>query len=175
MSLSRYNALSTRMLIALLPALAAIHNLEEYAGFEGFARRHGLPVSRRQLQVALGAATLLPLALTLLALRSPKQSRMMQYGLVPPAAFAVNAISHIGLSLGFREYAPGTATALLFNVPYAIAVYRRAVADGYLTPRQCRAVLWWGATLMAPSAAVLQAVGWLLTRQLKREQTPGND
>jgi hypothetical protein len=175
MSVSCRKAIPTRALIALLPMLAAIHNLEEYVEFEDFARRHGIPVSRRQIQVALGAATLLPLALTLLALCSPKQSRMMQYGLVPPAAFAVNAISHIGLSLGFREYAPGTATALLFNVPYAIAVYRRALTDGYLTPRQCRAVLWWGAALMAPGAAVLQAVGWLLARQFKTSRTPRND
>jgi len=36
--------MSLRMLIRLMPLPAAVHNLEEYAGFEEYARRHGMQI-----------------------------------------------------------------------------------------------------------------------------------
>src|SRR5688572_10678405 len=99
---SDHSPIPMRTLIAALPVLVALHNFEEYLGFVEFARRHGIAVSRRQIQIALGAATLLPLASTILALRSPRQSRMMRWNLALPAIFAVNAAALVGQCLFFR-------------------------------------------------------------------------
>jgi hypothetical protein len=153
-----------RTLIAALPVLVALHNLEEYLGFVEFARRHGIPLSRRQIQIALGAATLLPLASTILALRSPRQSRMMRWNLTLPAIFAVNATAHAGQCLFFRDYAPGVLMAVAFNLPYAAYLYQRAIAEGYLTLAQRRTAWRWSAVLMLLGVLLLQGLGWLLAR-----------
>jgi hypothetical protein len=146
----------------------ALHNLEEYAGFEQYAARRGLRVTRPQLQIALALATLLPWVLLRAARRSPPQSRRMVAGFLAPATFAVNAVGHAGQTLAFRDYSPGTATAVGLNLPLALVLYREAHRSGALTPRQIRQTLGWGALLMIPGAALLQGSGWLGARWLRR-------
>src|SRR5262249_60804109 len=94
-----------RRWLAILPVVVALHNLEEYLGFEAYAERRRLRVTRPQLQIALSLATVLPLALMLLARQSPKQSQRMVVGFFVPALFAASDASHVGP----RRVAPATS------------------------------------------------------------------
>jgi hypothetical protein len=149
-----------RLLLGLLPLAIALHNLEEYRGFEAYARGRGLAVTRRQLQVALFLATLLPALLTLLSFSSRKQSAGMVSGLTVPAIFAANVASHVGQTLVWGDYSPGALTGVGLNLPLAAIIYCRAVREGYLTRSQLKRVIIWGSLLMAPAAALLQVIGW---------------
>jgi hypothetical protein len=153
-----------------MPLVVAIHNFEEYLGFEAYASRRGLRVTLPQLQIALILATVLPLSLILLARHSPKQSRRMVLGFLVPAIFATNAVSHVGQTIFFRDYAPGTATAVALNVPFALVLYRDALRMGYLTPQQAHQTLVWGSLVMAPSAVILQGIGAIGARLLQQKR-----
>lgn len=150
-----------RRWLAILPVVVALHNLEEYLGFEAYAERRGLHVTRPQLQIALSLATVLPLALILLARHSPKQSQRMVVGFFVPAIFAANALSHVGQTLIFRDYSPGTATAVGLNVPVALLLYVHALRGGYLTAQQARQTVVWGTLAMAAGTMMLQGIGWI--------------
>ena len=45
------------------------------------------------------------------------------------------ALPHVLATLIMRSYAPGTATAVLFNLPVTVALLRRALMDGYIDSR----------------------------------------
>lgn len=156
----------TDRLLALLPALMAVHNLEEYFGMEGYARRRHLSASRRQIQIALGLATLLPAVAASLAVRSPARSRRKLAGLALPGLMLANTVSHVGQTLAFRDRSPGTWTALGLYLPFSLYLANQAVRDGHLTRRERRRAMGLGAALMAPSALVLQGLGWLVDHLL---------
>ena len=156
----------TDRLLALVPALMTVHNLEEYLGMERYARRRGLPVGRRQVQIALGLATLLPAVLAVVAAVSPRGSRRKKAGLILPGLMLANAASHAGQTLIFHDRSPGTITALGLYIPFGLWLAERAVDEGYLTPAGRRQVLGLGALLMAPATILVQGLGWLGERLL---------
>lgn len=157
---------SLRRWLGVMPVVIAMHNLEEYLGFEPYAARRGLRVTQLQLQIALSLATVLPLVLILRACHSAKQSQRMVVGFLVPAIFAANAVSHVAQTIAFRDYAPGTVTAVGLNVPVALILYQQALRTGSLTPQQARQTLIWGTLAMGPCAMLLQSIGWLGARLL---------
>ncbi len=150
-----------RAIASLTPLVVAIHNLEEYPRLVPYARRHGIHVDYTSVGIAVGLATLLPIPVTIFGVRGPKQSRRMQLVLLTPAILAVNAASHVGQTLVFQDYSPGTISAVALNIPFAIYLFRRACRENYLSQAQLRRTLILGAALMGPLALVLQLIGRL--------------
>lgn len=75
-------------------------------------------------------------------------------------------VPHLAASLALRRYMPGTATAVLFNLPLGGLFLYRALSEGYVQPS---AFAWVGpltALAIAASIPVLFALGrWLWPRQ----------
>jgi hypothetical protein len=156
----------TNRLLLLMPVAMLLHNVEEYFGMERYARRRRLAPSRRQIQIALGLATVLPTAIAGLAVCSPRGSRRKLLGLALPGAMLANTASHLGQTLLFHDRSPGTYTALGLVAPLSLYLEEQSVRDGYLTHRERWRIMGIGAAVMLPSVLVLQGLGWLANRLL---------
>jgi hypothetical protein len=75
-------------------------------------------------------------------------------------AMLVNVVfPHLAATFGLRRYAPGTATAVLFNLPVTALLLQQAFAEGRIEPNT---FLWAGpltAIVIAMSIPVLFAAG----------------
>lgn len=154
--------------LGLIPVLVALHNAEEYPRIVPYARRHGVQIGKTQMLVAVLLVTLLPIPITARATRGASASWDRILSLAVPAALFVNALGHLGQTLWLRDYWPGTITGIGLNAPFALYLYRRAAAEGYLSTRQLAVAAALGAALMAPVALVAQTVGMVTSRWLRR-------
>ena len=149
------------------PLSVLIHNLEEYPRIVDYAQRHGLAINRRQMGIAVALATILPVLFIAPAIMRPTSRRRLQLALVMPASMAVNAGTHLAQTIVLRDYSPGTITGITMNVPVAVLLYRQAMHDGVLTPRELRQAAVAGASLMVPVTFVLLLIGWGIDRALQ--------
>ncbi|KAB8145889.1 HXXEE domain-containing protein [Chloroflexia bacterium SDU3-3] len=148
-----------RPLLWAVPLSILIHNIEEFPQIVPYAQRHGVPIRMRPMGIAVALATLLPLPLTMAAVRRPSNRRLRQAAMASAALMACNAAAHLAQTIALRERSPGAVTGLCVNLPLAVAFYRRAIACGYLAPREARRAALVGVALMAPAALILQLVG----------------
>ncbi len=118
--------------------------------------------------VAIILVTLLPFPVTVAATRSPKGSLRLVLGLALPAALFVNALGHLGQTIFYRDYSPGTATGLGVNVPLAVYLYQRASREGQLSARQLRQAAALGTVLLFPVVLAAQAIGRLVDHYRKQ-------
>jgi hypothetical protein len=160
---------SFRRLLWCIPLSILIHNLEEYPKIVTYAHQHGIAIKRRQMGIAVALATLLPIPITAIATRSPSTPLRLQIVLAIPALMAINAATHLAQTIILKDYSPGTLTGVSINLPLAAYLYQRALCEGILTPREARQAIIAGATLMAPTALLLQLLGWIIDRALPRE------
>ncbi len=72
---------------------------------------------------------------------------------------------HIFASLALRSYMPGTATAVLLNLPLGCLFLYRALSEGFLEPRTFVWVAPLTATGMLASIPILFALGRWLFRE----------
>lgn len=155
-----------RKALWLTPVAMVAHNAEEYPAIVDYANRHGWRMSRTQMLVAIVLVTLLPFPITAAASRSQKGGFRLILGLALPAALFVNALGHLGQTIFYRDYSPGTATGLGVNVPLAVYLYRRASHEGQLSDRQLRHAAALGTVMLFPVVFAAQAIGRLVdTRQ----------
>jgi len=77
-------------------------------------------------------AVLLPaiVAAGVLPWRAPQTPRHLEFAAVSAAAFVGNSVFHVLASLRWREYSPGTASAVTLVAPSAIATLRQVRRDG---------------------------------------------
>jgi hypothetical protein len=123
-------------LSGLFVAAVTAHNLEEAVWLPAWSRYAGKwhpEVTSFQFRFAVGVLTALAALAALLAVLQGKASAgaylLSGYAL----AMALNAaFPHLLASLAMRRYMPGTATALLLNLPIAIALIRTALDEGYI-------------------------------------------
>jgi hypothetical protein len=153
-------------LLWAIPLSILVHNLEEYPRIVAYARRHGVPIRRRPMGIAVALATVLPLPVTAAAVRRIPSRGWLQLALAIPALMAANGAMHLGQTIALRDYSPGTVTGVAINIPLAIGLYRRAARERWLAPGELRRAALLGAAAMAPLALLLQALGWLLDRVL---------
>ena len=165
---SHQHTRSFALLLWSIPLSVLIHNLEEYPRIVAYARRHGVPLNRRQMGIAFALATVLPLPITAAATKRPT-TRRLHLALAIPALMAANAGTHLAQTLVLRDYSPGVITGVGVNVPLACYLYVRTMRERRLTPRELRHAALLGAGLMAPAALVLQIIGWSIDRALPRD------
>jgi hypothetical protein len=158
-----------RTIVWLGPLAGIVHNLEEFPAIVEYGQRHlssfGIAFpSARELLPAVVLADVLPLLAALLAVTGPRGSwRWLPLFVVQAGIFA-NAFSHIGQTLVFRDYSPGTITAVVLSIPINGYLFRRAYAEGWLSLRQLGAAGALGAVGMPPAILGLQTLGRFLAR-----------
>jgi hypothetical protein len=107
-----------------------LHFLEEYAldirtWLQGVLQ---VPVTWEQCHLVNVAVTLIAIGGAVIGWRSPTLSLIM------PAIVIVNALFfHLGFSIIWRSYSPGTVSALLLFLPAGLWCYIGAHRDGVLT------------------------------------------
>jgi len=109
-----------------------LHFLEEFAldirtWLQGVLQ---VPVTWEQCHLVNAAVTLTAIGGAVIGWRKPELSLIM------PAIVIVNAIFfHLGFSIIWRSYSPGTLSALLLFLPACLWCYIGAHRDGVLTRR----------------------------------------
>ena len=124
------------ILVLLFPIVLAIHNLDEYARYEGFVsayhpRLAAKPTTRPAI---FWAATALTVAAAVICLAAfIWETPVLLVGTkVLICALLLNAVSHCLLSLKRRRVLPGTRSACFIVLPYgvvALIVMRTSVGD----------------------------------------------
>ena len=115
-----------------------MHNLEEAiwlpAWSEGAGKWHAR-VGAREFRFAVTALTVLAWGVALSAHLGGRES-VGAYLLAGYAlAMLLNVVApHLVATAFTRSYAPGTATAVLFNLPACALVLQAALRDGYVRP-----------------------------------------
>jgi hypothetical protein len=145
--------MTRRQLVLVVPALLTVHNLEEALTFQRW-----LPViearvpitlqpwiqeiSPESLQGALLVVTLVPWALALWCARRPSNAVAIWFILLIQTVVALNACWHVLVAgIILRGYSPGLVTAVALNVPFSMALLRRATRERWCSPRALMALL----------------------------------
>lgn len=152
----------------MIPLAILIHNIEEYPRIVTFAQRHGIPIRRRPVGIAVALATVLPFPLVYAAIRHPHNRRYRQAALALSALMAANAGTHLAQTVLLRDYSPGTITGLGLNLPLALWLYRTTAREQALMAHELRQAALLGPGMMGPAALLLQLVGWGIDRLLPR-------
>ena len=160
----------------LLPVVVALHNAEEFALYGRFpgACQPRLPAPLTTRAVVGGAMILVTVAAAVLAWAAYHAEDGYAHTAVRVAVFALlwNALGHGLLSLRRRTLLPGTVTALLVVLPYAIASVLGIEAHAGAPAKQLLSLGLAGAAALP--AIVLVAIGLSysvlqLARQLARQ------
>ena len=114
----------------------ALHNAEEaiwLPAWSATAGRWHSGIGRTEFRFAATVLTMLAAGASALANLQGKES-LGAYLLCGYAlAMLLNvAFPHVLATLIMRRYAPGTATAVLFNLPVTVALLGRALMEGYI-------------------------------------------
>ena len=98
----------------LYPVAFALHVLEEAPGFTAWARRHASErYSERDFARNNALGLLMTLAGTALVARRPSRPVVFGYfAVVLTQQVPFNAAFHAGTTIAYRDYSPGTVTAL---------------------------------------------------------------
>jgi F0F1-type ATP synthase assembly protein I len=131
------------------------HNAEEAVALPGWAAantRWRVRVGASAFRFAAAVQSLLLIMLTVVAFIGPAQGIAAYVFTGYVFAMVVNVFApHLIASLVLRRYMPGTATALLFNLPLGVLFIERALAEGFVA---------WGTLVWA---APVTALGILLS------------
>jgi hypothetical protein len=131
-----------RAVLWIVPALLALHNLEEALTFS-----RSLPVARERVPselrdwvggvtpprmlIALAVVTIVPVLIVAWERRTRSRVALWSVLLVQ-ATLLLNVVPHIASAIALGGYAPGAATAVLVNLPFSIHLLRRAIAERWL-------------------------------------------
>ncbi|HEY3450427.1 MAG TPA: HXXEE domain-containing protein [Myxococcales bacterium] len=161
----------------LLPAALVGHNLEEHLRMGEFldAHREAMPPiaqemlggpTAAQFDVSLVMATLLVVALAVLAARSKPHSVGMGVGmgLGVGAGLFLNALQHTASSVYLGALSPGVVTGWLLLVPAGVALTVRALRRDWIKPRAFLAYTALGAAAMAVTLPAMHALSRVVLR-----------
>jgi hypothetical protein len=111
--------------------------LEECDGFAGWVQRHGRADYSSADFVRINAAGLLLTgAATLAVIRRPgRRVFAAYYALILTQQALFNPVFHVGSTVAYRDWSPGTASAVLLFVPLWWHLTGRALRDGSLDNR----------------------------------------
>lgn len=167
------NQLSYRSVQWLVFAFLALHNLEEgltmhlfLPRIEALLRQSASPSllpampTSAQFYAALVGATLIPLLLVVFATSgrpSPFKSYLVA---IVQAQVCLNVlVPHVPAAIVLGGYAPGLATAVLFNLPFSIYFFRRSLRESHITRRGLLLMLLVALPLLLLSVRLLYALG----------------
>ncbi|MBK8456944.1 MAG: HXXEE domain-containing protein [Phyllobacteriaceae bacterium] len=118
-------------------AATTLHNLEEAIWLPAWSRRAGrwhAPVGAAEFRFAVLALTLTAALVAGLAQFQGPESIGVYLLAGYALAMLLNVlVPHLGATIAMRRYMPGTATALLFNLPAAAFVVSTAFREGWIS------------------------------------------
>lgn len=146
----------------LFAIAAAVHNLEEAIWLpdwsQGAGRWHHA-VGKAEFRFAVFVLTLLAVLSVALATLQGKQSLGAYLVAGYALAMLLNVlVPHAAASLAMRCYMPGTATAVLLNLPVTIAVLALAIREGYI---EQHAFLVCGPVIVVAIVALIPLLFWM--------------
>lgn len=105
-----------------------------------FWREHNIHIwaSAAEFRMVATGLALLTFLITFWSVRSGKRSAGTYVFAVFALVVALNAVWHLGVTLWFRAYTPGVATALAINLPVTLYLLGRAIREDFvvLPPRR---------------------------------------
>jgi hypothetical protein len=123
-------------LAVLFPIVLAIHNIDEYAGYEEFiATYHArLPNCFTDRASIFSAATALTITAALVCLAALKWQApfLVQLVKISICALLLNAFGHCALALKKHKWLPGTRSAVVFVLPFgalSLILMRTSIGD----------------------------------------------
>lgn len=149
-------------LAAAFVAVIALHNLEEAIWLPAWSRQAGgwhAPVGAREFRFAVAILSLAAAVAAALALWQGPESFgayvLTGYAL---AMLANVAAPHLAATIATQRYMPGTATAVLLNLPVTALLLRTAFVEGWVsTPT----FLWAGPAVVVAIVAAIPLLFWL--------------
>ncbi len=154
----------------LVPLLLAVHNLEEGLALPSWLGKHAeeLQALLRSLGVAalvpppaelqplltrystaLVIVTVVPLLICLFARATSHRAGLHAILALQAVVFA-NVFSHVGAALIFRGYSPGVLTAVAFNLPFSLHLFRAARRSDHIGSRGLAALIVGAALALGP-------------------------
>lgn len=135
---------SRRTALLLVPVLITVHNAEEALLIPSVLRvlprrlPSGLGLSiptYPQFLAALAVVTLVPWLVWLFGVARRETRAGVTLLLLVQMVMLVNVASHVGAAVFLGGYAPGVVTALALNLPFSIHLFRRAMAERWISLR----------------------------------------
>jgi hypothetical protein len=163
-----YNVLHMSLVaLAWLFTLGVVaHNIEEaifLPAWSTTAGRWHAPVGSREFAFAVTVLSLLLVVLAAAALSAGSQSIWAYAFTGYVFAMVANVfVPHVVGTIALRRYVPGTATALLFNLPLGCLFLKQAVAQSFVASGTIAWVAPVTAVAIVVSIPVLFAIGRLL-------------
>lgn len=155
--------------LLLAPLTYALHHFEEHVVFNFRAWRLRYFADNNHLSTEAVLCILITIGMVYVLLHATIRSRRT-------AAMAVlflmatqvhNILFHVGGTLVFGDFSPGTYTALGLYLPANLLVVRSAIAEGHLTPRSSAGLfvaggaIFWAFEVFGPVVLVLvTSVTW---------------
>ena len=122
----------------LFATVTALHNLEEAIWLPEWSRNAGRwhhAVERDEFRFAVIVLTLLAVLSVVLAIHQGKESLGAYLVTGYALAMLLNVLlPHVVASLVMRRYMPGTATAVLLNLPVTLCVLNLGLREGHIHP-----------------------------------------
>lgn len=155
--------LNLELLAWLFTAGVLAHNLEEAVylpAWSGTAGRWHAPVGSGEFRFAVCVLSVVLVALAGSAFATGPRSTWAHLFAGYVFAMVANVVvPHVAGTLALRRYVPGTATAVLFNLPLGALFLQQALAQGFVVGSR---MVWLGpatALLLLVSIPLLFAVG----------------
>jgi len=149
------------LLCWLFAAAITVHNLEEALLLPGWSQSAGRwhrPVGAREFRFAVGMLTALAYIAAALSMVGGKETVSSYFIAGYALAMLMNVFfPHLLATAVMRRYAPGTATALLLNLPVTVLLLYRGFQESYIREST---FLWAGPLVVA---AILGSIPLLFT------------
>jgi hypothetical protein len=169
--------LSMKHALWLIPFILTVHNLEEALTMPAWVPAHvglikeNLPIpidiqfTPAQLLCSLFIATAVPWIVTLLCIDGERGSVKLFLLFLLQAIILLNVfIPHIAASIRMQQYNPGVVTAVLFNLPFSIYLFRRAYRTQYLSLQNFVVLFLTAIVVYGPIAWTLHFSGELILK-----------
>ena len=146
--------LTYRQILWSIPFILLIHNVEEALTMPRWVSENLLLIRERmilfryiefstdQIYISLLFVSIIPFIVALLCLRLPLQKKRVFIVLILQGIIFWNAlIPHLsGIKL-LGMYNPGAVTAVIFNIPFSVYLFRRSLKEGMFTAKNLRNIM----------------------------------
>jgi hypothetical protein len=170
-------SLTFKQVLWLVPVVLTLHNIEEALTMPRWVMQNlpfiqsNLPFDIQvhftpsQLLLSLGIATVVPIAVTMLCINGEKKSKRLFVLFLLQAIILINVfVPHIAVSLWILNYNPGVLTAVCFNLPFSLYLFRRAYREDYLSRREIASLFLVAFFVYPPIAWTIHFVGEWITK-----------
>ncbi len=168
-------SLTFKQVLWFIPIVLTLHNIEEALTMPTWVMAH-LPLIKEslpltidirftptQILLSLFLATAVPFIVTMLCVNGEKRSGKLTLLFLLQAIVLLNVfIPHIAASVRMKQYNPGVITAVCFNLPFSIYIFRRAFREKYLVSREFALLFVLALLVYGPVAWTLHFAGeWM--------------